>query len=121
MLIVHLEDRKAEWLKTQGDKKDILERFQDAYAIRDLISDNFMLPEYRQGYLEFTDLDTISERFENHKILRYIYRNRNKQWVALSAIVQNRDENGRVTDIQLLTHDVTDQRKRNCSRKMPFG
>ena len=117
MLIVHLEDRKAEWLKTQGDKKDILERFQDAYAIRDLISDNFMLPEYRQGYLEFTDLDTISERFENHKILRYIYRNRNKQWVALSAIVQNRDENGRVTDIQLLTHDVTDQREKELQQE----
>ena len=117
MLIVHLEDRKAEWLKTQGDKKDILECFQDAYAIRDLISDNFMLPEYRQGYLEFTDLDTISERFENHKILRYIYRNRNKQWVALSAIVQNRDENGRVTDIQLLTHDVTDQREKELQQE----
>ena len=117
MLIVHLEDRKAEWLKTQGDKKDTLECFQDAYAIRDLISDNFMLPEYRQGYLEFTDLDTISERFENHKILRYIYRNRNKQWVALSAIVQNRDENGRVTDIQLLTHDVTDQREKELQQE----
>ena len=117
MLIVHLEDRKAEWLKIQGDKKDILECFQDAYAIRDLISDNFMLPEYRQGYLEFTDLDTISERFENHKILRYIYRNRNKQWVALSAIVQNRDENGRVTDIQLLTHDVTDQREKELQQE----
>ena len=117
MLIVHLEDRKAEWLKTQGDKKDILECFQDAYAIRDLISDNFMLPEYRQGYLEFTDLDTISERFENHKILRYIYRNRNKQWVALSAIVQNRDENGMVTDIQLLTHDVTDQREKELQQE----
>ena len=89
-----------------------MECFQDAYAVRDLIGNNYMLPEYRQGYLEFTDLDTISERLENHKILRYIYRNRSKQWIALSAIVQNRDENGRVTDIQFLTHDVTDQRER---------
>ena len=54
----------------------------------------------------------ISERFENRKLLRYIYRNRNKQWIAVSAIVQNRDENGRITDIQFLTHDVTDQRER---------
>ena len=117
MLIVHLEDRKAEWLKTQEDKADILECFQDAYAVRDLIGNNYMLPEYRQGYLEFTDLDTISERLENHKILRYIYRNRSKQWIALSAIVQNRDENGRVTDIQFLTHDVTDQRKRELQQE----
>ena len=117
MLIVHLEDRKAEWLKTQEDKADILECFQDAYAIRDLIGNNYMLPEYRQGYLEFTDLDTISERLENHKILRYIYRNRSKQWIALSAIVQNRDENGRVTDIQFLTHDVTDQRERELQQE----
>ena len=117
MLIVHLEDRKAEWLKTQEDKADILECFQDAYAVRDLIGNNYMLPEYRQGYLEFTDLDTISERLENHKILRYIYRNRSKQWIALSAIVQNRDENGRVTDIQFLTHDVTDQRERELQQE----
>lgn len=117
MLIVHLEDRKAEWLKTQEDKEDILECFQDAYEVRDLIKDNYMLPECRQGYLEFTDLDTISERFENHKILRYIYRNRSKQWIALSAIVQNRDKNGRVTDIQFLTHDVTDQRERELQQE----
>ena len=117
MLIVHLEDRKAEWLKTQEDKADILECFQDAYAVRDLIGNNYMLPEYRQGYLEFTDLDTLSERLENHKILRYIYRNRSKQWIALSAIVQNRDENGRVTDIQFLTHDVTDQRERELQQE----
>ena len=117
MLIVHLEDRKAEWLKTQEDKEDILECFQDAYEVRDLISNNYMLPEYRQGYLEFTDLDTLIERFENHKILRYIYRNRSKQWIALSAIVQNRDENGRVTDIQFLTHDVTDQRERELQQE----
>ena len=117
ILIVHLEDRKAEWLKTQEDKADILECFQDAYAVRDLIGNNYMLPEYRQGYLEFTDLDTISERLENHKILRYIYRNRSKQWIALSAIVQNRDENGRVTDIQFLTHDVTDQRERELQQE----
>ena len=117
MLLVHLEDRKAEWLKTQEDKEGILECFQDAYEVRDLISNNYMLPEYRQGYLEFTDLDTISERLENHKILRYIYRNRSKQWIALSAIVQNRDENGRVTDIQFLTHDVTDQRERELQQE----
>ena len=117
MLIVHLEDRKAEWLKIQEDKEDILECFRDAYEIRDLISNNYMLPEYQQGYLEFTDLDTIRERFENHKILRYIYRNRSKQWIALSAIVQNRDENGRVTDIQFLTHDVTDQRERELQQE----
>ena len=117
MLIVHLDDRKAEWLKTQEDKKNILEYFQDAYEVRNLIRDNYMLPEYQQGYLEFTDLNTISERFENHKILRYIYRNRNKQWIALSAIVQNRDDNGRITDIQFLTHDVTDQRERELQQE----
>ena len=85
--------------------------------IRKLIHDNYMLPECQKGYLEFTDLDTISERFEKHKILRYIYRNRNRQWIEVSAIVQNRDENGRVTDIQFLTHDVTDQRERELQQE----
>ena len=117
IFIVHLENQKVEWLKIQADKGNILTRCQNASEIRKLIYDNYMLPEYQQGYLEFTDLDTISERFETHKILRYIYRNKNKQWIAVSAIVQNRDENGKLTDIQFLTHDVTDQRERELQQE----
>lgn len=39
------------------------------------------------------------------------------QCITLSAIVQKRDENGRVTDIQFLTHDVTDQRERELQQE----
>ena len=117
IFIVHLENQKVEWLKIQADKENILTQCQNVCEIRKLIYDNYMLPEYRQGYLEFTDLDTISERFETHKILRYIYRNKNKQWIAVSAIFQNRDENGKLTDIQFLTHDVTDQRERELQQE----
>ena len=117
IFIVHLEDQKVEWLKIQADKENILKQCQNVCEIRKLIYDNYMLPECQEGYLEFTDLDTISERFEKHKILRYIYRNRNRQWIEVSAIVQNRDENGKVTDIQFLTHDVTDQRERELQQE----
>ena len=117
IFLVHVEDQKVEWLKIQEDKENILKRCQDVCEIRKLIHDNYMLPECQKGYLEFTNLDTISERFEKHKILRYIYRNRNRQWIEISAIVQNRDENGRVTDVQFLTHDVTDQRERELQQE----
>ena len=91
-------DQAVEWLKIQVDKKNVLKQCQN-------------------DYLEFTDLDTISERFEKHKILRYIYRNKNRQWIEVSAIVQNRDKDGRVTDILFLTHDVTDQRERELQQE----
>lgn len=117
IFLVHVEDQKVEWLKIQEDKENILKRCQDVCEIRKLIHDHYMLPECQKGYLEFTNLDTISERFEKHKILRYIYRNRNRQWIEISAIVQNRDENGRVTDVQFLTHDVTDQRERELQQE----
>ena len=117
IFLVHVEDQKVEWLKIQADKENVLKRCQNVCETRKLIHDNYMLPECQKGYLEFTDLDTISERFEKHKILRYIYRNMNRQWIEVSAIVQNRDENGRVTDIQFLTHDVTDQRERELQQE----
>ena len=117
IFIVHVEDQKVEWLKIQEDKENILKRCQDVCETRKLIHDHYMLPECQKGYLEFTNLDTISERFEKHKILRYIYRNRNRQWIEISAIVHNRDENGRVTDVQFLTHDVTDQRERELQQE----
>ncbi|MCC2165837.1 ATP-binding protein [Brotaphodocola catenula] len=117
IFLVHVEDQKVEWLKIQADKENVLKQCKNVREIRKLIHDNYMLPECQKSYLEFTDLDTISERFEKHKILRYIYRNMNRQWIEVSAIVQNRDENGRVTDIQFLTHDVTDQRERELQQE----
>ena len=117
IFIVHLEDQKVEWLKIQADKENVLKQCQNGCGIRKLIHDNYMLPECQNDYLEFTDLDTISERFEKHKILRYIYRNMDRQWIEVSAIVQNRDKDGRVTDILFLTHDVTDQRERELQQE----
>ena len=78
IFLVHVEDQKVEWLKIQADKENVLKQCRNVCEIRKLIHDNYMLPEYQKGYLEFTDLDTISERFEKHKILRYVYRNRNR-------------------------------------------
>lgn len=117
IFIVHLEDQKVEWLKIQADKENVLKQCQNVCGIRKLIHDNYMLPECQKGYLEFTDLDTINERFEKHKILRYIYRNMDRQWIEVSAIVQNCDKDGRVTDILFLTHDVTDQRERELQQE----
>ena len=117
IFLVHLEDQKVEWLKIQADKENVLKQCQNVCEIRKLIHDNYMLPECQNDYLEFTDLDTISERFEKHKILRYIYRNMDRQWIEVSAIVQNRDKDGRVTDILFLTHDVTDQRERKLQQE----
>ena len=117
IFLVHLEDQKVEWLKIQADKENVLKQCQNVCEIRKLIHDNYMLPECQKSYLEFTDLDTISERFEKHKILRYIYRNMDRQWIEVSAIVQNRDKDGRVTDILFLTHDVTDQRERELQQE----
>lgn len=117
IFLVHLEDQKVEWLKIQADKENVLKQCQNVCEIRKLIHDNYMLPECQNDYLEFTDLDTISERFEKHKILRYIYRNMDRQWIEVSAIVQNRNKDGRVTDILFLTHDVTDQRERELQQE----
>lgn len=117
IFLVHVEDQKVEWLKIQADKENVLKQCQNVCEIRKLIHDNYMLPECQNDYLEFTDLDTISERFEKHKILRYIYRNMDRQWIEVSAIVQNRDKDGRVTDILFLTHDVTDQRERELQQE----
>ena len=78
MSFYSMVDQKVEWLKIQADKENVLKRCQNVCETRKLIHDNYMLLECQKGYLEFTDLDTISERFEKHKILRYVYRNRNR-------------------------------------------
>ena len=68
-------------------------------------------------HLEDQKVEWLKIQVEKHKILWYIYRNMDRQWIEVSAIVQNRDKDGRVTDILFLTHDVTDQRERELQQE----
>ena len=59
-----MDTRQGEWIKIPDDQMEELGDKPDAYDVRYTIADYFMKPEYKEGYLEFTDLSTLAERLK---------------------------------------------------------
>ena len=89
----------------------------DAYDVRYTIADHFMKPEYKEGYLEFTDLSTLAERLKGQRMIRYIYRSPNEQWIAINAIPQKWDEKGNLVEVLFATRNVSEGRNRELEQE----
>lgn len=89
----------------------------DAYDVRYTIADHFMKPEYKEGYLEFTDLSTLAERLKGQRMIRYIYRSPNEQWIAINAIPQKWDEKGNLVEVLFATRNVSEERNRELEQE----
>ena len=89
----------------------------DAYDVRYTIADHFMKPEYKEGYLEFTDHSTLAERLKGQRMIRYIYRSLNEQWIAINAIPQKWDEKGNLVEVLFATRNVSEERNRELEQE----
>ena len=116
-LLVYMDTRQGEWIKIPDDQMEELGDKPDAYDVRYTIADHFMKPEYKEGYLEFTDLSTLAERLKGQRMIRYIYRSPNEQWIAINAIPQKWDEKGNLVEVLFATRNVSEERNRKLEQE----
>lgn len=116
-LLVYMDTRPGEWIKIPDDQMEELGDKPDAYDVRYTIADHFMKPEYKEGYLEFTDLSTLAERLKGQRMIRYIYRSPNEQWIAINAIPQKWDEKGNLVEVLFATRNVSEERNRELEQE----
>lgn len=116
-LLVYMDTRQGEWIKIPDDQMEELGDKPDAYDVRYTIADHFMKPEYKEGYLEFTDLSTLAERLKGQRMIRYIYRSPNEQWIAINAIPQKWDEKGNLVEVLFATRNVSEERNRELEQE----
>lgn len=116
-LLVYMDTRQGEWIKIPDDQMEELGDKPDVYDVRYTIADHFMKPEYKEGYLEFTDLSTLAERLKGQRMIRYIYRSPNEQWIAINAIPQKWDEKGNLVEVLFATRNVSEGRNRELEQE----
>lgn len=116
-LLVYMDTRQGEWIKIPDDQMEELGDKPDVYDVRYTIADHFMKPEYKEGYLEFTDLSTLAERLKGQRMIRYIYRSPNEQWIAINAIPQKWDEKGNLVEVLFATRNVSEERNRELEQE----
>lgn len=64
----------------------------------------------RQKMLEFVDLSTLNSRLRNRNSISIQYHGTRIEWVELSFVVCDRDENGNVSHMVVSVKDITQQK-----------
>ena len=116
-VLVHMDTMKTEWIKLPEEEHIVLANINESWQIRDMVAEKYVCDEYKQGYLEFTNLNTLNERLKNQRMIRYIYKNNSDQWININAIPQRYDENGNLKDVLFATREVTEEREKELSRE----
>ena len=116
-VLVHMDTKKTEWIKLPKEEHTALADVNESWQIRDIVAEQYVQDEYKVGYLNFTDLNTLNERLKNQRMIRYIYRNHENQWININAIPQRFDENGNLKDVLFATREVTEEREKELSQE----
>ena len=116
-VLVHMDTMKTEWIKLPEEEHIALANVNESWQIRDIVAEKYVCDEYKQGYLEFTNLSTLNERLKNQRMIRYIYRNHENQWININAIPQRFDENRNLKDVLFATREVTEEREQELFRE----
>ena len=108
-LLIHIDDKTAEWIKQPDDIRERLHGYTDAESIILDIADVYVADSYRKEFLQFADFRTLQERLENKKSLSYIYEDVLEQWIALEIVTQQVDPDGNIAAVLYLIRNVTDE------------
>ena len=111
-LLINIDKGKAEWIKVPDRVKKRLGNYQSAEKIIQNIAEVYVQEEYREEYLQFTDIHTMSERLKTENILDYTYQDNYGAWINTLIVPQQTNRNGNVTSVLYLIRNVTEEMKK---------
>ena len=85
--------------------------------VKEVIIENFMVPEYREMIREFLDLDTLADRLENVNTIAVDFKAPTGQWMQGRFITKRRDENGRAVETLYVARDITEEKNKELKQQ----
>lgn len=70
-----------------------------------------MAEEYKDIYLQFTDISTLAERMKKEETVALEYRMKNGDWHKMRFIEKRRDAEGNVTHVLCAVRSISDTKK----------
>ncbi len=109
--VINLEDDTADEYNAQNEVKKIANRRNGASKMMVQTITAVTDEEYLEAALEFTSLDTISERMKNRTFISNEFVGKRVGWYLASFLVMERDKDGKITKI-IFTTNVIDKEKK---------
>ena len=86
-------------------KEDLSNELQKEYI------DSMIAPSFRKSYLEFTDMDTMESRLNEHDSLSCVSQTIEGTWIRSMIVPQKYDEKGNLSTVLLAISDVTEEKE----------
>ena len=111
-LLINIDKGKAEWIKVPDRVKQRLGNYQSAEKIIENIAEVYVQEEYKEEYLHFADIHTMSERLKKENILDYTYQDNYGAWINTLIVSQQTNRGGDITSVLYLIRNVTEEMKK---------
>ncbi len=111
-LLINIDKGKAEWIKVPEQVKKRLGNYQSAEKIIENIAEVYVQNEYREEYLQFADIHTMSDRLNKENILDYTYQDNYGAWINTLIVPQQTNSTGDITSVLYLIRNVTEEMKK---------
>ncbi len=82
-----------------------------------LMCEKRVAKEYREDFLQFTDMSTLPDRLATEESIELEYRLKDGNWNRMQFVVKKRDEEGQVTHVLCMIMNVSEIKKREQSLK----
>ncbi len=111
VFLLRLDDRSVEVIKApENIIKNMHERLSGDDIIRDM-NVSYVSEPFRQEYISFLDMATVSERLQGQTCISLTYEDIYNEWYITMLIPQSYDADGRLNTVLMATRNVTEDKK----------
>lgn len=117
IVLFDLEKDKVEMIKTSGDTSmssgdQILSKKIQQNHINEMLTS-----EYREGFLEFIDMDTVAQRLKGQQSLTYTSQMEKGTWLLSVIVPQRFDSDGNIRAVLLANRDITKEKEKELEQE----
>ncbi len=117
IVLFDLEKDKVEMIKTSWDTSmpsgdQILSKKIQQNHINEMLTS-----EYREGFLEFIDMDTVAQRLKGQQSLTYTSQMEKGTWLLSVIVPQRFDSDGNIRAVLLANRDITKEKEKELEQE----
>lgn len=108
MYIINLEDDSIIEMEGTDISRQYINRNDDATIQIQNLTKNTIMADAQESALEFTNLETLSERLKGKKSIIAEFQFKDSGWLCAQFITVETDENGMATEVIFTTRDINE-------------
>ena len=115
--LFNLVDKKAEMVKKADDNDPVPNTNLFSKESLEQHVSKAVDKRYSEKFLEFIDMDTVTERLKGHRSLTYTMKMANGKWLLSIIVPQRFDKDGNIVAVLLANRDVTKEKEKELEQE----